>query len=150
MRHRLVADDAVEIKHERGNVLLGRARETIGHYIEIRGIGIIDVISTFGIRGVRLQKRVEVEVHLEEAGDISEYDRTGLKQVYTKYLGVEIPWIRLPIFPGKNITVIAEAVALNYLLRSYGYNPAEELNKRLIEIMEKNERLKSLLKGDVE
>ena len=148
--HRLVADDAVELRREKGSVLMGKPREILRHYLEIRGLGIIDVMNIFGIRAVRIQKRVEIEVRLEDHKDIVEYDRTGLKTEYSEFLGVKIPLIKLPIFPGKNITVISEAIALNYLLRIYGYNPAEELNKRLIQKLEHQIKLKEILKGDTE
>lgn len=148
--HRLVADDAVEIKQEKGSVLMGKPREVLRHYLEIRGLGIIDVVNIFGIRGVRAQKRLEIVVQLEDAKDITKYDRTGLKTKYQDILGIKIPLIKLPIFPGKNITVIAEAIALNYMLKIYGYNPAEELNKRLIEQLDHQVRLKEILKGDME
>ena len=97
--------------------------------MEIRGIGIIDVQSIFGIRSIRVQKRVEVQCDLRvwEAGH--EYDRTGLDEQKTSILGLEIPLVIIPIVPGKNITVIAEVVALNYLTRAYGYHPAEKLNR---------------------
>ncbi|MCG8605240.1 HPr(Ser) kinase/phosphatase [bacterium] len=135
--HRLVADDVVHIAKKAEGVLIANASDLLRHHMEIRGLGIIDVRSVFGIRSIRLQKRVEVEVQLEEWDDAADYDRIGLDDSTTKILDVEVPLIKLPIFPGKNITVIAEVVALHQLLKIYGHHPAKEFNEKLIEKMHK-------------
>jgi HPr kinase/phosphorylase len=130
--HRLVADDLV-IAQRRGNdVLIGRGHELQRHHMEIRGVGLIDIPSIFGIRAVRQQKRIEVVVRLEEWDQKAFVDRTGLDATTTPILGVEIPLITVPLNPGKNITVIAEVIALNHLLRYSGINPAKAFNDRLI------------------
>ncbi len=130
--HRLVADDLV-ITSRRGNdVLIGRGHEMQRHHMEIRGVGLIDIPSIFGIRAVRQQKRIEVVVRLEEWDQNGNVDRTGLDTETTSILGVSIPLITVPLNPGKNITVIAEVIALNHLLRYSGVNPAEVFNQRLI------------------
>ncbi len=130
--HRLVADDLV-ITSRRGNdVLIGRGHELQRHHMEIRGVGLIDIPSIFGIRAVRQQKRIEVVVRLEEWDQNGIVDRTGLDTETTSILGVAIPLITVPLNPGKNITVIAEVIALNHLLRYSGVNPAEVFNERLI------------------
>lgn len=130
--HRLVADDLV-ITSRRGNdVLIGRGHELQRHHMEIRGVGLIDIPSIFGIRAVRQQKRIEVVVRLEEWDQNGIVDRTGLDTETTAILGVSIPLITVPLNPGKNITVIAEVIALNHLLRYSGVNPAEVFNQRLI------------------
>jgi HPr kinase/phosphorylase len=130
--HRLVADDLV-ITSKRGNdVLIGRGHEMSRHYMEIRGVGLIDIPAIFGIRAVRQQKRIEVVVKLEEWNQEVVADRTGLDVATTTILGVELPQISIFLNPGKNITVIAEVVALNHLLRYSGVNSAEQLNDRLI------------------
>jgi len=130
--HRLVADDLV-ITTRRGNdVLIGKGHELQRHHMEIRGVGLIDIPSIFGIRAVRQQKRIEVVVRLEEWDQNAVVDRTGLDQQTTEILGVAIPLITVPLNPGKNITVIAEVIALNHLLRYSGINPAEVFNQRLI------------------
>ena len=130
--HRLVADDLV-ITQRRGNdVLIGRGHELQRHHMEIRGVGLIDIPSIFGIRAVRQQKRIEVVVRLEEWDQNAVIDRTGLDVETTNILGVNIPLITVPLNPGKNITVIAEVIALNHLLRYSGINPAEVFNERLI------------------
>ncbi len=135
--HRLVADDVVNISRKAEGVLIGTASEILQHHMEIRGLGIVDVHSVFGIRAIRVQKRVEVVVHLEEWDDDADYERIGLDESSTKILEVEIPLIKLPIFPGKNITVIAEVVALNQLLKIYGVHPAKKFNERLIRKMQR-------------
>jgi HPr kinase/phosphorylase len=130
--HRLVADDIV-IAARRGNdVLIGRSHELQRHHMEIRGVGLIDIPSIFGIRAVRQQKRIEVVVKLEEWDQDAVVDRTGLDTLTTTILDVEIPLIRVPLNPGKNITVIAEVIALNHLLRYSGMDPAHAFNERLI------------------
>ena len=134
--HRLVADDVVHLARKAEGVLIASASEVLQHHIEVRGLGIIDLRSVFGIRSIRLQKRVEVEVQLEEWDDQEDYERIGLDESVTQVLGVEIPLVKLPIFPGKNITVIAEVVALNQLMKIYGHHPAKEFNQRLIKKMQ--------------
>ncbi len=130
--HRLVADDLV-IATRRGNdVLIGRGHELQRHHMEIRGVGLIDVPHIFGIRAVRQQKRIEVVVRLEEWDQNAVVERTGLDTQYTTILQVQIPSITVPLNPGKNITVIAEVIALNHLLRYSGINTAEAFNERLI------------------
>ena len=130
--HRLVADDIITIIKTGEGALLGSGKEILTHHLEVRGVGIVDVLSVYGIRGVRMQKRIEVEVKLEDDKDINSFDRTGLELEYSEYLGVKIPLIRLPIYPGKNITVIAETIALDNILKLYGYNTSVEFNKKLI------------------
>lgn len=129
--HRLVADDVVMISRKGDGILMGTGTELVKHFMEIRGLGIIDVKSVFGIRAIRFQKRVELLVHLEEWDPKKEYTRTGLDNETTELLGVEIPFIRLPIFPGKNITVISEIIALNYLCKHYGFDAAKALSDKL-------------------
>ncbi|NUQ13588.1 MAG: HPr(Ser) kinase/phosphatase [Gemmatimonadaceae bacterium] len=130
--HRLVADDLV-ICFRRGNdLLIGRGHELQRHFMEIRGVGLIDVRSIFGIRAVRQQKRIEVVVQLEEWSERAPVERTGLDPQITTILGVELPKITVYLNPGKNITVISEVIAMNHLLRYYGENPAEAFNQRLM------------------
>jgi HPr kinase/phosphorylase len=133
--HRLVADDLVIVSRRGNDVLIGRGHELQRHYMEIRGIGLIDIPAIFGIRAVRQQKRIEVVVHLEEWDQDALVDRTGLEGETHTILGVELPKIRVPLNPGKNITVIAEVIAMNHLLRYSGHNPAEAFNRRLIDRM---------------
>lgn len=129
--HRLVADDVIMVTRKGEGILIGAGTDVVKHFMEIRGLGLIDVRSIFGIRSIRFQKRAEIVVELQEwSGDV-EYTRTGLDHENISILGVEIPHVKLPIFPGKNITVIVEVIALDYLLRHYGYDAAREFAKRL-------------------
>ncbi|MDX1392976.1 MAG: HPr(Ser) kinase/phosphatase [Gemmatimonadota bacterium] len=133
--HRLVADDVV-LAHRRGpEVLIGRGHELQQYHVEIRGVGIIDVRAMFGIRAVRQQKRIEVVVQLEEWSESGTYDRTGLERRTTDVLGVSLPLVVVPLNPGKNITVIAEVVAMNHLLRYSGVDSAEAFQETLLERM---------------
>ncbi|MFQ5632634.1 MAG: HPr(Ser) kinase/phosphatase, partial [bacterium] len=135
--HRLVADDVVNITCHAGDNLIGRGSELLQHHMEIRGLGIIDVRNIFGVNSVRIQKRIEVEVHLAEWDNDEEYERVGLDEEVTEYLGVPIPVVQLPIFPGKNITVIAEVIALNEMLKVYGHNTAQLFSDRLLKKIQK-------------
>jgi HPr kinase/phosphorylase len=133
--HRLVADDLV-LAHRRGSeLLIGRGHELQQYHMEIRGIGIIDVRAMFGIRAVRQQKRIEVVVQLEEWSEDGVYDRTGLETQTTDVLGVSLPMVIVPLNPGKNITVIAEVVAMNHLLKYSGVETAAVFQQTLIERM---------------
>jgi len=139
--HRLVADDMVIITRKAEEILMGEGRDISEHVIEIRGLGLVDIRQTYGVRGVRVIKRIEVIVDLVEFDENAFYDRTGLDAQTKKILDVELPSVLLPINPGKNITVIAETIALNQLLREvYGHNTPEEFNKRLMEKMRRAER----------
>ncbi|MCP4723530.1 MAG: HPr(Ser) kinase/phosphatase [bacterium] len=148
--HRLVADDVVEIFRKREGVLIGTSQELLKNMIEIRGVGLIDIWSLFGIRAIRIQKRVEVEVKLEDHQDITEYDRLGNKKEFTSYLDVEIPLIRLPIFPGKNITVISEVISLKLMQRIYGFRPEKEFMKKLNQKIKRNDKIRQYLADDIE
>lgn len=146
--HRLVADDLVVVMKKGENILIGSSTSISKHFMEIRGIGIIDVRSIFGIRSIRYQKRVEVIVELENWDSKKSYDRTGLESKTISLLGVEIELLNLPIFPGKNITVIAEVIALNYLCKHYGYDAAKVFQRKLQEkIKEKSNTKKGIDSG---
>ncbi|HET9424907.1 MAG TPA: HPr(Ser) kinase/phosphatase [Gemmatimonadaceae bacterium] len=129
--HRLVADDLVIVKRRGSDVLIGRGHELQRHYMEIRGVGLVDIPGIFGIRAVRQQKRIEVVVQLEDWNQDDNADRTGLDGETTLILDVEVPKVRVPLNPGKNITVIAEVIALNHLLKYSGIDPATRFNERL-------------------
>ena len=141
--HRLVADDLVITKRVGDDVLLGRGHQLQGHHMEIRGIGIIDIKSLFGIRAIRQQKRIEVVVQLEHWDEDRHYDRTGLDRDVETILGVEIPRVTVPLNPGKNITVMAEVVAMNHLLRYSGVDPAQAFDKHLREAIQLREYLEA-------
>ncbi len=133
--HRLVADDLVLVQRFGQDVLIGRGHEHQQHFMEIRGVGLIDIAALFGIRAVRQQKRIEVVVQLEDWDSTAVYDRTGLDVQQTDILGVTLPKVVVPLNPGKNITVIAEVVSMRHLLRYSGVDSARQFNKRLIERM---------------
>ncbi len=137
--HRLVADDVVVLTKKGENIIMGAGTDLIKHFMEIRGIGIIDVRSMFGIRAIRFQKRLEVVIELELWDDKNEYTRTGLDTKTINLMDVEIQYIKIPILPGKNITVISEVIALNYLLKHYGYDAAKVLTKKLSNAIEKKD-----------
>jgi HPr kinase/phosphorylase len=148
--HRLVADDVVTITRKADSVLIGRCNETLNHLMEIRGLGIIDVKEIFGVHSIRMQKRVEMIVELRVWQDRDSFERTGLDKAHKDVLGIDVPHVQLPIFPGKNITVICETLALNLHLQVYGYDAAEELNRRLLRSMQDKQRLRNYLRRDSE
>jgi HPr kinase/phosphorylase len=137
--HRLVADDLVIIRRESESIIIGSGREIGEHILEIRGVGLIDVRRIFGIRGVRMKKRVEVEVQVVDWEKGQEYERVGLEDTIVEILGVELPQITLAINPGKNVTVIAETIAMNHLLKMFGHHTPREFNKRLKEYMKQKD-----------
>ena len=147
---RLVADDVVTVTRSARGLLFGSSNELLRHHIEIRGVGIIDVQSVFGVRAIRLQKRVEVEVRLVDYDVTQDYERLGIEETTTEILEVEIPLVTLPIFPGKNITVIAEVIALNHLLKVYGYYPAKEFGRKLREVIQHKDKITHQLRDDTE
>jgi len=129
--HRLVADDVVLVTRKGEGILMGAGTDVVKHFMEIRGLGFVDVRAIFGIRSIRFQKRVEVVIELQEWRQDVEYTRTGLDHRTVSILDVEIPLVNLPIFPGKNVTVITEVIALDYLLKHYGYDASKEFARRL-------------------
>lgn len=131
--HRLVADDVVIITKKDDQVLMGAGTELVQHFMEIRGLGLIDIRSMFGIRAIRFQKRVEVVVNMQLWDPEEEYTRLGMVDETYSLMNVELPSVKLPITPGKNVTVLCEVIALNHLLRNYGYDPADVFAKRLEE-----------------
>jgi HPr kinase/phosphorylase len=148
--HRLVADDRVQVTRKGEDVIIGRGHEHLHHFMEIRGIGIVNVQNLFGIRSIRVQKRIEVEVNLKDWDSKDDWEREGLQDRYTDILGVEIPQVIVPLFPGKNITVIAEVIAMNHMLKVYGVNAAEHFNKLLIDQIESDRRTRHYLRHDTE
>ena len=144
--HRLIADDVVTICHRAGGALFGMVNETLKHHMEIRGLGIIDIHAIFGIRGIRKLKRLEVQVELVDWDASQKYDRLGIDEMTTEILGEKVPLVRLPIYPGKNISMIVEVMALNQLLKLYGYNAAQAFDNRLRdEISQKSRSEENLL-----
>ncbi len=128
--HRLVADDVV-VATRKHDVVMGAGTDLVQHFMEIRGLGLIDVRAMFGIRAIRFQKRIELIVNLQLWDPDEDYTRVDMIEEHKDVVGVDLPLVRLPVTPGKNITVICEVIAMNYLLRHYGYNPADVFAKRL-------------------
>ena len=148
--HRLVADDVVKVTRKSKDVVVGSGSELLGHHMEIRGIGIIDIESLFGIRAIRMQKRIEVEVRLTLWSETESYERLGLEERSAKILGASIPIVNIPISPGKNITVISEVIAMNHMLKVYGENSAEEFSRRLTEHLTRQRMTRDYLEADTE
>ncbi len=129
--HRLVADDHVIVSRRGPDILLGEGHQLQAHHMEIRGLGIIDIRTLFGINATRQQKRIEVIVHLERWDEEATYTRTGLETTEIDVLGVKLPQVTIPLNAGKNITVISEVVAMNHLLKYAGVDTAGAFNERL-------------------
>ncbi len=137
--HRLVADDAVEIKRVSAKSLVGSAPAVIRHFIELRGIGIVDVKRIFGMGAVKDTEKINMVVQLEEWDMQKMYDRLGMENEYINILGLEIPSLKIPVRPGRNLAVILEVAAMNNRQKRMGYNAAKTLNDRLMAGMEGTE-----------
>ncbi|KMJ56189.1 serine kinase [Bacillus sp. LL01] len=138
--HRLVADDSVEIRQENENTLVGRSPELIQHLLEIRGLGIINVMTLFGAGAVRPFKRIALCIHLELWDQKKAYDRLGLEEETMKIIDSEIQKLTVPVRPGRNLAVIIEVAAMNFRLKRLGYNAAEEFSERLTDVIEEGDR----------
>ena len=134
--HRLVADDAVEIKRISDKQLVGSSPEIIRHFVEVRGIGIIDVKEIFGIGAVMDSGDIDMIIHLEPWKDGRVYDRLGMVDEYTNIMGINVPSLTIPVKLGRNLAVIIEVAAMNNRQKKMGYNAAVELNNRLMHQME--------------
>ncbi len=136
--HRLVADDAVEIKKVSDDTLIGSAPEVTRHMIEVRGIGIINVKALFGVESVKDTESIDLVIYLEEWDKEKQYDRMGLEENYTEYLGNKVTCHKIPIRPGRNLAIICESAAVNHRAKKMGYNAANEFYKRVMDNMSKN------------
>ncbi len=134
--HRLIADDAVELKKLSDKNLVGTAPEMIRHYIELRGIGVIDVRQLYGMGAVKLSKKVDLVVNLESWDDDMVYDRLGIDNQYMTIMGVDIPSLTVPVKPGRNLAVILEVAAMNNRLKNLGHNAAEQFTNRVNEFFD--------------
>ncbi|MFZ5966374.1 MAG: HPr(Ser) kinase/phosphatase [Bacillota bacterium] len=133
--HRLVADDAVEIKKKDEKTIEGSAPELIRHYMEIRGVGILDIIQLYGVGAVRDQKYIDMVIELENWDDKKQYDRLGLDGEYMDILGIQISKLTIPIKPGRNLAMLVEVAARNHRQKQMGFNAAEALNAKLLKQM---------------
>ena len=129
--HRLVADDVVEIRKTNAHTLMGCAPTITKHFIELRGIGIIDVKSLFGVESIKERQRIDFVIKLEDWKKENDYDRLGLEEEYMNILGIDVTCHSLPIRPGRNLAVICETAAVNYRQKKMGYNAAQELYRRV-------------------
>ena len=129
--HRLVTDDVVEIRKVSDDTLIGSAPSITKHFIEMRGVGIIDVKNLYGVSSVKETQGIDLVIHLEDWSKDKEYDRLGLEEEYTEYLGNKVVCHKIPIRPGRNVAVICETAAINHRQKKMGYNAAQELYKRV-------------------
>ena len=130
--HRLIADDAVEIKKVSAKTLVGAAPELIRHYVELRGIGIVDVRRIFGMGAVKLTEKIDLIINLEPWQQGKFYERVGLDTEYTNIMGIDVPSVTVTVKPGRNLAVIIEIAAMNNRQKKMGYNTAVEFNKKLM------------------
>lgn len=130
--HRLIADDAVEIRKVSAQTLFGKSPELIRYFIELRGIGIIDIREMFGVSSIKKTQTVDSVIKLQDWDKTANYDRLGLNETYYEILGNQIPCNCIPIRPGRNLAIIIESAAINNRQKKMGYNAAEELNKRVM------------------
>ena len=129
--HRIIADDAVEIKETNHGTLVASAPELIRHYMELRGIGVIDVRRLFGMGAIKMNQEIDMVIKLEPWDDTAVYDRLGLENTYTEILGVQLPALTIPVKPGRNLASIVEVAAMNNRNRKMGHNAALELTRRM-------------------
>jgi len=139
--HCLVGDDAIDLKRI-GNLIFGAGTQGFNHYIEIRGIGIIDVRSMFGVKAVRTEKRLDIILELKKWDVAEQYNRTGLDTIMNKILGLDIPHVVIPVLPGKNIAVISEVVAMDHLLKKEGINSSQNVNDFLLKKIKQKAEIK--------
>ena len=137
--HRLVSDDVVEIRRVSDDTLVGSAPEITRHFIELRGIGIIDVKTLFGIEAVKNTQAIDLVIQLEDWSKRSTFDRMGMEDQYIEYLGNKVVCHKLPVRPGRNLAIIVEAAAVNHRQKKMGYNAAQELYKRVQENMHRKD-----------
>ncbi|MBO6148783.1 MAG: HPr(Ser) kinase/phosphatase [Lachnospiraceae bacterium] len=137
--HRLISDDVVEIRKVSGDTLIGSAPDITKHFIELRGIGIVDVKALYGTTSVKETQSIDLVIHLEDWNKDKDYDRLGLNEEYTEYLGKKVVCQNIPIRPGRNLAIICETAAINYRQKKMGYNAAQELYKRVQENLQKRD-----------
>jgi HPr kinase/phosphorylase len=148
--HQLVADDMVYIQKRSPSSLIGSGFDVIKHHMEIRGLGIINIRSLFGVEAIREQKKIELVLELLEWDTNQEYDRLGFEEEKHSILGVELPMLRIPVTPARNLTTIIEVAARNHLLKVMGYDSALEFEKKLLRKIEEGREVKLEVEGEVE
>jgi HPr kinase/phosphorylase len=146
--HRLVTDDVVEMHRINGNILMGMGvNKIVGHHMEIRGMGIINITHLFGIGAIRERKDIQLVMNLEEWDPKKDYDRDGLEDTYKEFLGVTIPSLQIPVKPGRNIPTIIETAAMNQRLKKMGYHAAREFNQNILKWIESGENARKVYFG---
>jgi len=151
--HRLVADDLIRILKRGEGIVIGYSAaksEKLRHHIEIRGVGILDIYSLFGVRAIRIQKRIEVVVELVPFERRMEVERIGLEDKFTEILGVKIPLIKIPVIPGKNLALICEVIAKNHLSKILGYHPAKTFYEEINRIIQGKPTVDRFITDDIE
>jgi HPr kinase/phosphorylase len=151
--HRLIADDLVKVLRRGTGIVMGySAARTpeLAHHIEIRGVGIVDVYSLYGVRAIRIQKRIEVEVKLVQWKQGMDYERTGIEEKLTDILGVRIPRVTIPVIPGKNLALVLEVIAKNHILKVFGYHSAKVFDEALTSVMSKSPMIDPFITDDPE
>ena len=129
--HRLVADDAVDIRRVSSKTLVGSSPEVIRHFVEIRGIGIVDIQKIFGMGAIKDTEKIDLVLNIEPWEEGKEYERLGSETEYTNILGIDVPSITVPVKPGRNLAVIVEVAAMNHRQKNMGYNAVDDLNQRI-------------------
>ncbi len=151
--HRLIADDLVRVLRRGTGILMGYSAApspVLAHHIEIRGVGIVDVYSLFGVRAIRVQKRVEIEVQLVHWKAGMDFERIGLEEQLTDILDVRLPRVTIPVIPGKNLALICEVIAKNHILKVFGYHPAKVFNDELMRLMTQSPKVDPFITDDQE
>jgi HPr kinase/phosphorylase len=151
--HRLVADDIVKILRRGAGILMGYSAAhspVLAHHIEIRGVGIVDVYSLYGVRAIRVQKRIEIEVNLVHWKQGMDYERVGIEDQLSDILGVRVPRIQIPVIPGKNLALVLEVIAKNHILKVFGYHPAKVFNDELMRVMSRSHQVDPYITDDQE
>ena len=143
--HRLVSDDVVELRKVSEDTLMGTSPDVTRHFIELRGIGIVDVKSLFGVESVMLTQKVDMVIRLEDWNRETNYDRLGLDEDFIEFLGTRLVCYSIPVRPGRNLAVIVESAAINFRAKKMGYNAAQELYNRVTWNLEEKTRQKTAL-----
>jgi HPr kinase/phosphorylase len=151
--HRLIADDLVKVMRRGNGIIMGHSSArtpVLAHHIEIRGVGIVDVYSLYGVRAIRVQKRIEVEVKLVHWEQGMDYERIGIEDRMTDILGVRVPRVTIPVIPGKNLALVLEVIAKNHILKVFGYHPAKAFDDELLRMMSKSPKIDPFITDDQE
>ncbi|MEO0074466.1 MAG: HPr(Ser) kinase/phosphatase [candidate division WOR-3 bacterium] len=151
--HRLIADDNVRILRRGTGILMGYSAAKsplLAHHIEVRGVGIVDIYSLYGVRAIRIQKRVEVEARLVQTSPNEPAERIGLDETHSTILEVNIPLVTIPVVPGKNLALVIEVIAKNHILKVFGYYPAKVFNDELMRVMSKTPSVDPFINQDLE